>query len=308
MLLSGKGRIENYFSGINKIQEAETKQTSQIQTTPEPTSTPERTSQKVEIILTGDVMLGRSVMGKILDSGDVNYPFQNVAGALRNADIVFINLENPFVTGCPRKDIGEELIFCADPKIATSLVFAGIDVANVANNHALDYGAAGLNETLSVLEEQGIRATGIGELKTVEIHGTRFGFLGFNYVSQSQSSTDLELIRKSDLQVDVLLVGVHWGVEYQEASENQRVWARNFIKNGADVVVGHHPHWVQESEYIDGKPVYYSLGNFVFDQMWSERTKQGMAIRLTFEGGKLISEEKLPTYMTSWAQPEFINR
>ena len=78
------------------------------------------------------------------------------------------------------------------------------------------------------------------------------------------------------------------------------------VDSGVDVIVGHGPHWVQDVEYINNKPVYYSLGNFIFDQMWSEETKKGLAVKLIFEGDKLIKEERLPIYMSSWAQPEFI--
>ena len=88
----------------------------------------------------------------------------------------------------------------------------------------------------------------------------------------------------------------------------QRDWATFMVEAGADVIAGHHPHWVQEIEYIDEVPVYYSLGNFVFDQMWSEETKKGLVVKLTFEDGEIVNEELLPTYMSFHAQPEFVNK
>jgi poly-gamma-glutamate synthesis protein (capsule biosynthesis protein) len=256
-------------------------------------------------MLTGDVMLGRTVMTKSLDSGNPSYPFEKVSDELSKADIVFVNLENPIVSNCPRSFEG--LIFCADPDMTEGLVTAGINIVNLANNHSRNYGENGLSETIEFLDKKEITATGLGELVIKELKGVKYGFLGFDFISKTPKESDYELITESVGETDVLIVSVHWGAEYRrEPAEIQRQWARKLVESGADVIVGHGSHWVQEVEYINEKPVYYSLGNFVFDQMWSEETRKGLIIKLTFRNGKLIKEEKLSTYMTSWAQPEFI--
>lgn len=261
-------------------------------------------SRDVSVILTGDVMLGRSVMITSLDLGDPAYPFRKVGQTLSEADIVFLNLENPVIEGCPR--ILGGFTFCADPKMIEGLTFSGVDVVTLANNHSANYGQDGVKETEKLLSEKGIESVGLGNLAIKKVKGITFGFLGFDFVFKSPKDSDFELAKASDSRVDVLIVGVHWGVEYKDkANANQRLWAKKLVELGADVVVGHHPHWVQDDEKIDGKPVYYSLGNFVFDQMWSEETKKGLAVRLTFRDGALIKEERLPTYISSWAQPEF---
>jgi poly-gamma-glutamate synthesis protein (capsule biosynthesis protein) len=263
-------------------------------------------ARDVEIIITGDVMLGRTVMTKSLDSGDPTYPFKKVASKLAEADFVFVNLENPIIENCPRTSTG--LKFCADPKLTSGLKLAGVDVVTLANNHAGDYGKGGIEKTVEFLKEAGIEAVGLGNLVIKEKKGIKFGFLGFDFVSKSPKDEDFKLVSDSDKKVEVLIVGVHWGEEYKDkANKFQREWAERLIGAGADVIVGHHSHWVQDSESIEGKPVYYSLGNFVFDQMWSEKTREGLVIKLTFRDGRLISEEKLPVYMSSWAQPEFKN-
>jgi len=263
-------------------------------------------ARDVEIIITGDVMLGRTVMTKSLDSGDPTYPFKKVASKLAEADFVFVNLENPIIENCPRTSTG--LKFCADPKLTSGLKLAGVDVVTLANNHAGDYGKGGIEKTVEFLKEAGIEAVGLGNLVIKEKKGIKFGFLGFDFVSKSPKDEDFKLVSDSDKKVEVLIVGVHWGEEYKDkANKFQREWAKMLVEKGADVVIGHHPHWVQDSEPIEGKPVYYSLGNFVFDQMWSEKTREGLVIKLTFRDGRLISEEKLPVYMSSWAQPEFKN-
>jgi poly-gamma-glutamate synthesis protein (capsule biosynthesis protein) len=265
--------------------------------------------QSVTVVVTGDVMLGRMVMQKYLEANDYTYPFHNVADVLKNADLTFINLENPIIDDCPYHTGG--YIFCSPSESVESLKFAGVDVVSVANNHSKNYGEEGLKKTISLLEDSGINATGNHNLVIKEIGDIKFGFLGLNKAQQSQpvlETREFDLIHDSDKVVDVLIVGMHWGVEYQEkALPGVRALARELISHGADVIVGHHPHWVQDNEVIDGVPVYYSLGNFVFDQMWSEETKKGMVVRLTFDGEEVVKEEFLPTYIRNIGQPEFVN-
>jgi len=263
---------------------------------------------KITIILGGDVMLGRTVMTASLDRKDPTYPFHKISLVLEPADIVFVNLENPFVTGCKRDYEG--LIFCADPSLAQGLAYADINVVSLANNHSRNYGQEGINETVGVLASYNIEATGLGGLITKEVQGIKFGFLGFDFLSAVPKEEDYQLIRDSRSQVDVLIVSVHWGVEYSAYPTNtQRAWAEELVNAGADVIMGHHPHWVQEIGDINDHPVYYSLGNFVFDQMWSQKTREGLLIRLTYNSeGKLIKEEPLKLYMNSWAQPELIEK
>ena len=187
------------------------------------------------------------------------------------------------------------------------MVAAGIDIVSLANNHSRNYGEKGLSETVEILDEKEISTTGLGELVVKESKGIKYGFLGFDFISKTPKENDYELVAESVGEVDVLIVSVHWGAEYRsEPAESQERWAKELVEAGADVVVGHGPHWVQGMEHINEKPVYYSLGNFVFDQMWSEETRTGLIMKLTFRDGELIKEEELPTYMSSWAQPEFI--
>lgn len=259
------------------------------------------------ILLGGDVMLGRTVMSKSLDMGDSRYPFAKISKFLQSADISMVNLENPVVENCMRHYEG--LIFCAPPEMLDSLVFAGIDIVNLANNHTLNHGKDGLLQTIRFLDEKGIAYTGLGRLTIREIDGIKYGFLGFNFVDKAPTEDDYKLISDSDKKVDNLIVNVHWGVEYQgHPSTSQREWAKKIIENGADIIVGHHPHWVQDIDHIGGKPVYYSLGNLVFDQMWSEKTKMGLMVEFTFEDGKLTKEDTFDTYMESWAQPSFVSK
>ena len=263
-------------------------------------------SNQTTIIFTGDIMLGRSVMGAALDNNDPFYPFRKLNSFLSSADITFSNLENPITENCKRHVGG--FTFCTTPEIAKGLKFAGIDVVTLANNHSENYGKEGLEETKSQLTTLGIKSVGYGNLEKFQKNEIKFGFLGFNYTFNTTNlGNDLKVIKDSDSKVDILIVGPHWGDEYKSIANNFQVKAaHSMIDSGADVVIGHHPHWVQNFEEINGKPVYYSLGNFIFDQMWSEETRRGLVMKLTYRDGKLVGEEKLPIYMQNFAQPEWV--
>ena len=111
-----------------------------------------------------------------------------------------------------------------------------------------------------------------------------------------------------------MIVGVNWGEEYHSIANNyQTSIAKQIVKAGADVVVGHHPHWVQNHEEINSVPIYYSLGNFIFDQMWSEETKKGLIVKMTFSRpdndvvARLIETEEFNIYIPKMGQPKIVN-
>lgn len=264
-------------------------------------------SKTVEIILGGDVMLGRSVMAKSMDEVDFTYPFLKIADTLKNSDLTFVNLENPIIENCPKVYVNT-MTFCGLPQLLEGVKIAGIDIVSLANNHSYNYGQKGVEETQVHLKNANIAYVGLDNLVIRKIKDTKFGSLGFEYIDHGPSEEDLKLISNSKKQVDILIIGIHWGSEYKaEPNVNQREWAKKIVSAGADVIAGHHPHWVQSIEYIDEKPVYYSLGNLVFDQMWSEETRKGLVMKLTFKDKKLVSEEKINIYIDKWAQPRLNN-
>jgi len=271
-----------------------------------PTGPTEDELKTARLTLLGDIMLGRTVLTKSISVGDYLYPFKKVAPRLKEADLVFANLESPVVSNCPMTETG--MIFCTRPEMLDGLTFVGVKVVSLANNHSHNYGMEGYEATKKYLSEKGIEWVDERNLYIRDVDGLKFGFLGFNFTSQGPTADDLLFIAESKSKVDILILGVHWGVEYTPIStEVQKTWAVQLIGSGADVLSGTHPHWIQNIEYINEKPVYYSLGNFVFDQMWSEETKKGMVVSLTFEGDKRILEERDYIYMTSWAQPGFVD-
>jgi len=284
--------------------ESKNKNIEKITKNPYQTETDTKTTT---ILLTGDIMLGRSVMSISLSKNNPNYPFVKIADVTKNADIVFSNLENPIIANCPPSNDG--FIFCTDPKMVRDLNYAGIDVVNLANNHIENYGQDGIIQTQNILKNSGIDYVGLENLVTKDINGIKFGFLGFNFVSKKPTEADYQLIKDSKKNIDVLIIMVHWGVEYISVpTSSQKEIAVNLVNAGADIVVGGHPHWVQSIDYIDGKPVFYSLGNFIFDQPWSEETKKGLVVRLTYQNNKLLRVEQLPIYMKNFAQPEWVSK
>ena len=257
------------------------------------------------ILLGGDVMLGRSVTVQALDTKhDSLFPFIYLQPVFDAADIVFMNLENPIVENCPRQTTG--MIFCAPPEMLAGLS-SEKTIVNLANNHSANHGFDGITQTKRSLLEKNILYTGQSELISKKVNEVVFGFLGFDKNQQSNpklADYEKELIVKSKNKVDVLIVALHWGIEYQShPTEGQRLLAHEIVSLGANVVVGHHPHWVQDVEWIGTTPVYYSLGNLIFDQMWSEETRHGLLVKLTFEGKNIEKQELIPTYITEIGQP-----
>jgi poly-gamma-glutamate synthesis protein (capsule biosynthesis protein) len=260
----------------------------------------------ITLIAVGDVMLGRSVNAKMRKLNDFHYPFLKTAAFLKAADLTFANLESPFYDDCPTTNTG--MIFCADPKAIAGLVFAGIDVTNLANNHIQNYGEEGVNLTQKILQENSITPLGLDQnLVVKEIKGTRFGFLGFDLTSGYQEEKIIEAVQENSLRVDLLIVSFHLGNEYaKQPSSNQVELAHQIIEAGADLILGHHPHVIQPTEEYQEKLIVYSMGNFVFDQPWSEETKQGLVGIFTFQDKKLIKTEFKEVYIRDYSQPELI--
>ena len=263
-------------------------------------------SEKTKITLLGDIMLGRTVMTTTHSKNEPLYPVQYVKEPLNQSNIVIANLENPVIQDCPPHTTGYK--FCSTPDMLKNLQAANISVVSLANNHSRNYGEQGLQETLEHLQSFSILATGLDNLITKSVNNHQFGFLGFNYIASGPDQNDIDLVTSSDSKVDTLIASIHWGHEYTAtASALQRKWAKQLTDSGVDVIFGHHPHWIQDSQMINDKPVYYSLGNFIFDQMWSEKTRRGLVVDLIYQDKELIDQKTSTVFQENWAQPKFTN-
>jgi len=220
------------------------------------------------------------------------------------------------------------MVFGADPVTIEGLKYAGFDVVSLANNHFGDQGLAGMYFTFSHLDENGIEYIGAGksesqarEPKIIERHGVKFAFLGYNdiesairkgYAATSEKpgfavltkDNLIQDIQRAKKQAHIVIVSIHWGTEYEELpTKRQKELAYLAIDSGALLVIGHHPHIVQPSErYKDGY-IFYSLGNFVFDQMWLENTRKGLIAKIFFEGGKIKEVETMKVTINDFYQP-----
>ncbi len=269
-------------------------------------------NELVQIVAGGDVMLGRAVGVNITRLQDFTYPFRLVAPVFQTADIAMVNLENPVTDNCPLTSEG--MIFCSSPGTLLGLEYASIDVVNLANNHTLNYGNQGLEQTVKYLSQSQIRYTGLDNQTTIlEIRGIKVAILGFSAFSNSDvlSQLDRENIQSSLSQVaktsDLQIVNFHWGSEYQpQPSVSQRLLAYIAIDAGADAIIGHHSHWVQGVEVYKEKPIFYSLGNLIFDQMWSNPTREGLIVELNFFRNQVAGIYLKPTFIENIAQPNLI--
>lgn len=269
------------------------------------TATPD--TRPVTLAITGDIMLGRSVGERILSTND-RFPFNDTADWLSGFDLTVGNLECVVSTlGQPQP---KQYTFEAPPRGFERLVAAGYDIVSVANNHSGDYGPVAFADMLQRLPGHGITPLG-GGLNRAQAHtpvvrkvrSTTLGFLaycaieplnfaatattpGHAWLDAALMAADIRALRP---KVDFLLVFTHWGIEYHPLeSADQEAMARVAIEAGADFVVGSHPHVIQPSSSYRGKPIVYSLGNFVFDEMYSDDVRRGDTLTLTVQGSRLL--------------------
>lgn len=264
------------------------------------------------VIATGDVIPARSVNFQVLKHKDFTWPYLKTADITKNADITFVNLETPLISKC--NPTQEGMIFCGHSRNIEGLIYTGVDIASLANNHAGNYGIPGVLETVNLLNENNILVTGVNDEPVIKnVRGVKFAFLGYNDVTKPQpgvSNVDEEKIRQeiaqAKQQADVVIVTYHWGAEYKDQPDNRQKYLGHFtIDAGADLVIGNHPHWVQPIEIYKGKLITYAHGNFVFDQEWSQKTKEGVIGKYIFYDNQLVDVEYLPVQIDNYGQPSF---
>lgn len=281
------------------------------------------------VFAAGDVYLGSYIRSRVEEHGP-GHPFARLRDTIEAHDIAFANLEAPISSrGTPFSDTKKPL-FRISVEQARPLEHSGLDVVSVANNHMMDYGPDALADTLDALDALGIARTGAGRTPeeadapaVLEVRGTRIVILSYNRIVKpgmavtpygpGMSVYDLDDI-VSDIEEhtedgSVVLVSVHWGEQYVETlQKKQVVGAHAMIDAGAHAVLGHHPHCPQPVEVYEGRPVFYSLGNFVFG-LNPPRGRHNIAAVLRFDGDTLAGAEILPVhglfFQTDY-QPHFL--
>ncbi len=281
-------------------------------------------NEPICLVAVGDIMLSRYVAQKINEHNDPGFPFQYTEWILQSSDITFGNLENPITPGRHIKI--QEMILRADPVMASALKKAGFDILSLANNHLPDFGANGVRDTILYLKNAGIDYIGAGknekeayEPRYADINGYKLAFLAFsdsniapeNYNAGSEPGTaamNSDNMKTSIINAaknaDFVIAYLHLGTEYApEPDEKQVYYSHLAIDAGADLVIGSHPHVVQKAELYKGKYILYSLGNFIFDQLWSEETRESVAVNI-YIGKKGVERiEFTPLYINDETQP-----
>jgi poly-gamma-glutamate synthesis protein (capsule biosynthesis protein) len=250
---------------------------------------PAPAGRDVTIVLGGDFAPTDAAMPKITALG-YRYPYQATAPILQQADVAFANLEAPVTDATRTLTVWKKYIYKVAPAATPAWQWLGLDVVSIANNHVGDYRARGVRDTIANLDAAGIAHVGAGASESdarrpviVDVGGTRIGFLGYledraQYRLYERSfavgdrvgcakanRADLaEDVRRLRPLVDVLVVSIHWGDNYQPVTSEQRELARYLASLGVDVVAGHHPHDVQPVEIIGHTVVVYSLGNYAW--------------------------------------------
>jgi poly-gamma-glutamate synthesis protein (capsule biosynthesis protein) len=294
-----------------------------------PLSMPGGTSPEVVTLsVVGDVMLGRRVGQRMAEASDFAAPLRPTARRLAAADLTIGNLESTLSTrGSPTQG-GDS--FAADPRVAAGLRLAGFDVLGLANNHVGDWGSRALTDTVDAVREMGILPVGAGaNLATarrpvvVDVGDTTVGILAADSIGESPAAGGghpgtnrlnmpprtgplderqlarllADVARLRD-RVDLLVVMTHWGTQYTHRPEpSQHRVGRALVDAGADLVVGGHPHWVQGIEVVDGDRrglIVHSLGNFVFDMDFMQRTREGVVLEAVLWDGELKALEPVP--------------
>jgi poly-gamma-glutamate synthesis protein (capsule biosynthesis protein) len=274
------------------------------------------------VIAAGDILLGRKLGVDMHRSGDYSLPFQAMAPLLQQADIAFGNFEGVFCEKPPWPVSG--MVFRLRPEAVASLHAGGFDVVSVANNHFGDGGEPCLTFSLAHLRQNGVATAGAGahfaEAHTpaiLERQGLRFAFLAYTYAARNDvrgavrpviAGRNSEQMRRdvaaARQQSDIVIVSLHDGTEYvQRVARETEEFARAAIDAGAVAVFGHHPHVPQRVEpYKDGW-IFYSLGNFVFQQNTPPAVRHALLARLTFSEKQLAQVEAIPAVIEYFARP-----
>lgn len=263
----------------------------------------------VTFLAVGDMMLSRGVAQATLRANDPLLPFRQLAELFRSTDFNFGNLECP-ISGNDRV-LGRGLIFNAHTRDTAGLTEYNFKVVNLANNHALDQRLPGLQYTQQYLRDKGITYLGVGDNleqawqpKVITIKNLKIGFIGASYASINDGGVarnnyvarieDVENLQKAiaraKAEADFIVVTMHAGTEYVASPDPRRAldkaqiaFAHAAIDYGADLVIGAHPHWIQNMERYSGKYIFYSLGNFIFDQR-QPLTNEGLVLKITLTG------------------------
>lgn len=260
----------------------------------EETTTPEPTAESVSITVSmvGDCTLGTDVnfdQSTSFDAfyqmkNDPGYFFQNVKDIFTADDLTVANMEGTLTTSNDRQQ--KTFAFKGDPSYTEILTRGGVEATNLANNHSHDYGDQSYEDTIQYLEAAGITTFGYDRTAVMDVKGIKVGLIGIYELKdglgrQQQVIDTIQEVKDQGAQV--IIVSFHWGTEKSNVPDDiQKTLAHLAVDQGADLVVGHHPHVLQGIEKYQGKNIVYSLGNFCFGGNSAPSDMDSMIFQQTF--------------------------
>lgn len=283
----------------------------------------------INVTVAGDIIFGRTVHTRMVRYNDFAHPLRLVAPRLKDADLTIADLECSLSDRTEKPDDPFTFMFTTNAAAVDGLVLAGIDGVSLANNHSMNFGKIGLEDTLATLQAKGIGSFGGGmnlaearKPGIFEVKGVKFYFLGYDGITANDYGAgatrvgtcplDLTLVQEDIAAAeaagaDLIVPFFHWSEEYVSVpSPLMRRIAHLAIDWGAALVLGSHPHWVQGTEWYQGKPILYSLGNFVFDQEWSIETKQGMFAEIVVRDRRIARVRLVPVLIEDYNRPRIL--
>ena len=275
--------------------------------------------KQIRLLLVGDIMMDRYIRSRSEKLG-YGFYYECAAPTFAKYDFVVANLEST-VTNYPSVSISKpqedynHFKFTIDPAALIAIKNAGINVLGVDNNHIYDFGKEGIELTRKNILASSLNYFGdpidssFSNLR-LEKDGIAFSLVSFNefFGSAEKTLKNIEKAKTLNLEKnnnfeEPIIIFAHWGDEYVPAPERVKNWTRSFIDAGADVIIGMHPHVVQETDTYKEKFISYSLGNFVFDQYFSPEVQKGGAVEVILNKNGILSTRFFNVYLDSERRP-----
>ncbi len=246
---------------------------------------------EAHVLFVGDMMFDRSIREAMTSSGG-DFVFSCIAQQLSEADLVVGNLEGP-ITPNPSKSVGsvvgspDNFVFTFPEFVAPLLSRHNVQAVSLGNNHIYNFGEEGVQDTVRALGQAHVGyfgEPGGQSVSNIDRGAVHLSLIGYNEFDGGWSpETTIRAIKDARTAGRIPVVFAHWGDEYSPATDRQKKLARRFVDEGAELVIGAHPHVIQESEVYEGKYIYYSLGNFIFDQYWNSDVRTGLMVTVAFD-------------------------
>ena len=304
LIVAGIVALVRHFTGNNNSEQKAGKQASDL-TIEEQKAEKEKEEESKPVSITisaaGDCTLGTdeyfdpsTSLNAYYDSNGPEYFFQNVKSIFDADDLTIVNMEGTLTEETARQD--KTYAFKGPAEYAQILTSGGVEAANLANNHSHDYGDKSYTDTIETIEAAGIVSFGYDRTAVMDVNGIKVGLVGTYELADGMGCEDEMIANIKSVEeqgAQIVIVSFHWGLERENyPTENQVNLAHSAIDNGADLVLGHHPHVLEGIEVYNGKNIVYSLGNFCFGGNSNPADKDTMIFQQTFtvENGELAAD------------------